>query len=214
MEKDIIKKIAGVASKHRNINEADIRSMMILVRKFLDAYDQNSFLILRLYCNWVAHNEITKSNTGLRVLAEINNTLVKVKSTTDTNEMQNLISQAIGYPLLRNELKTVFGLIGIDNTLITDNNAWSVFINHLIEIIRDVPLSFPPLSNLDPAKLKIYEKISNNPIKEGAGVISIQLSNVDYDELGAENIGEILCIIIKTEDTTTVVIPFTVDATI
>lgn len=214
MEKDIIKKIAGVASKHRNINEADIRSMMILVRKFLDAYDQNSFLILRLYCNWVAHNEITKSNTGLRVLAEINNTLVKVKSTTDTNEMQNLISQAIGYPLLRNELKTVFGLIGIDNTLITDNNVWSVFINHLIEIIRDVPLSFPPLSNLDPAKLKIYEKISNNPIKEGAGVISIQLSNVDYDELGAENIGEILCIIIKTEDTTTVVIPFTVDATI
>ncbi|MCH8080106.1 MAG: hypothetical protein IIA06_10080 [Proteobacteria bacterium] len=214
MEKDIIKKIAGVASKHRNINEADIRSMMILVRKFLDAYDQNSFLILRLYCNWVAHNEITKSNTGLRVLAEINNTLVKVKSTTDTNEMQNLISQAIGYPLLRNELKTVFGLIGIDNTLITVNNVWSVFINHLIEIIRDVPLSFPPLSNLDPAKLKIYEKISNNPIKEGAGVISIQLSNVDYDELGAENIGEILCIIIKTEDTTTVVIPFTVDATI
>jgi len=214
MEDDIISKIAGVASKHRDINEADIRSMMILVRKFLDTYDQNSFLILRLYCNWVAHNEITNSNTGLRVLAEINDTLVKVKSTSDTNEMQNLISHAIGYPLLREELKAVFSLIDIDNTLITDNDVWAVFVRILIEIIRDVPLSFPPLSKLDPTKLKIYEKISSNPIKEGAGIISIQLSIVDYDELGAENIGKLLCIIINTEDTTTVVIPFTFDATI
>ena len=214
MEDDIITKIKTTVAKNKNIKEADVRSLMILVRKLLDKMpksDQNSYLIIRLFCNWVAHIEITQSNTGLRILAEINDALVSVKNSKDTNEIQTKISQAIGYPTLRKELKSFFGHIGVDDTLVSDNNVWAIFITNLIEIIRDVPLSFPQLSKLDSTKQKIYKKIAQNPIKLSTGVISIQISRINYDALGAQELGDIMCLLIRTEDTTTTVIPLLID---
>jgi len=214
MEDDIITKIKTTLVINKNIKEADVRSLMILVRKLLDKMpksDQNSYLIIRLFCNWVAHIKITQSNTGLRILAEINDALVSVKNSKDTNEIQTKISQAIGYPALRKELKSFFSHIGVDDTLVSDNNVWAIFITNLIEIIRDVPLSFPQLSKLDLTKQKIYKKIAQNPIKPSAGVVSIQISRINYDALGAQEIGDIMCLLIRTEDTTTTVIPLLID---
>ncbi|MGD0209511.1 MAG: hypothetical protein ABSC14_00860, partial [Desulfomonilia bacterium] len=170
-----------------------------------------SYLIIRLFCNWVAHIEITNSNTGLRILAEINDAFVNVKDSINTKEIQNKVSSAIGYPALRKELKSFLGRIGVDDTLVSDNRVWTIFITNLIEIIRDVPLSFPQLSKLDATKQKIYKQIAQNPIKPGAGVISIQISRINYDALGAKGKGNLMCILIKTEDTTTTIIPLLID---
>lgn len=214
MEDDLINKIKKTVAKNKNLEEADVRSLMILVRKLLDKMsrsDQKLYLIVRLFCNWVAHIEITNSNTGLRILAEINDTFVSVINSTDTNEIQTKISSAIGYPALRKELKSFFGYIGVDDNLVSDNNVWAIFIANLIEIIRDVPLSFPQLAELDPTKQKIYKQIAQNPIKPGAGVISIQISRINYDALGAKGTGDIMCLLIRTEDTTTTVIPLLID---
>ena len=214
MEDDLIKKIRATITKNKKIKEVDVRSLMILVRKLLDKMprsDQDLYLIIRLFCNWVAHIEITKSNTGLRILAEINDVLVSVKKSKDTTEIQTEISQAIGYPALRKELKSLFDHIGVDDTLVSDDLVWAIFITHLIEIIRDVPLSFPPLSKLDSTKRKIYEKIAQNPIKPGAGVISIRISLIDYSALGVKDAGCKICLLIRTEDTTTTVIPLLID---
>jgi len=54
-------------------------------------------------------------------------------------------------------------------------------------------------------------QIAQNPIKSGAGVVAIQLSLIDYSALGAPNEGEIMCLLIRTEDTTTTVIPLLID---
>lgn len=185
---------------------------MVLIRKLLDKMpsDQDSYLIIRLFCNWIAHIEITNSNTGLRMLAEINDTLVDVKK-EGTTEVQHKMSQVIGYPALRKELKSFFNQIGVEDTLVADNNVWAIFITYIIEIIRDVPLSFPSLSKLDRTKQKIYQKIAQNPIKPGAGVISIQISQVDYSALGAKEVGKKMCLLVRTEDTTTIVIPLVID---
>ena len=214
MEDDLIKKISATITKSKKIKEVDVRSLMILIRKLLDKMpkpDKDSYLIIRLFCNWVAHTEITNSNTGLRILAEINDTLVNVKKTKDMTEIQNKISQAIGYPALRKELKSFFNHIDVEDTLVSDNHVWNIFITYLIEIIRDVPLSFPPMSKLDKTKQKIYRKIAQNPIKPGAGVISIQISLIDYSALGVKDAGNKMCLLIKTEDTTTTVIPLLID---
>ena len=214
MDDDLIKKIRATIIKNKQINEADVRSLMILVRKLLDKMprsNQDLYLLIRLFCNWVAHIEITKSNTGLRILAEINDVLVSVKKAKDTTEMQTKISQAIGYPALRKELKSFFDRIGVDDTLVSDNNVWGIFFTYLIEIIRDVPLSFPALSRLDSTKQNIYKKIAQNPIKPGAGVISIKISLIDYSALGVKNAGCKMCLLIRTEDTTTTVIPLLID---
>jgi hypothetical protein len=214
MEKDLIAKIKTSVAKKERIDEENLRSLMILIRKLLDKMsqtDQNPYLTIRLFCNWVAHIEITNSNTGLRLLAEINDALVSIKNSTDTIAMRTVISHAIGFSVLRKELKSFFGHIGVDDILVSDNNIWGIFISNLIEIIRDVPLSFPPLSQLDATKKNIYYKIAQNPIKPGAGVISIQISRINYSALEAKDVGDIMCILIKTEDTTTAVIPLLID---
>jgi hypothetical protein len=217
MKKDLIQKIEAFLAQKENINEADVRSFMILIRKLLDQIsqiDQNSYLILRLFCNWVAHIEITNSNTGLRLLAEINDVLVDTKNSTDTTAIRVLISQAIGFQVLRKELRAFLGSFDVGENLTINNNTWAVFITNLIEIIRDVPLSFPPLSKLDATKKNIYNKIAHNPIKPGAGVISIQISRVNYSALDSKNVGDIMCLLIKTEDTTTIVIPLLIDVSL
>jgi hypothetical protein len=213
LEDDLIEKIRETVSKKEKLEEADIRSLMIIIRKLLDMIspaDQQLFLIIRLFANWAVHVEITKSNTGLRVLSAINDVLVAYKS-ADTDAMRARISQEIGFSALRKEIKLFFDRIGVDDKVVADNSVWSVFVTNLIEIIRDVPLSFPPLSALDKSKRKIYDKIAINPIKPGAGVILIQISLVNYESMGAKNTGDIMCLLIRTEDTTTIVIPLLVD---
>ncbi len=209
MEKDIITKIKTIILKKENINEEEVRSLMILIRKILDKMsepEKNLYLTLRLFCNWIAHNEITKSNTGLRILAKINDTLVSIKNSQDIIEMRGKMSQAIGFSVLRGELKLFFDQINVNDIFVSDKNIWAVFLNHLIEIIRDVPLSFPSLSSLDSTKQRIYDQIAQNPIKVGAGVVSLKICLVKYP-LPTD---EIMCLCVRTEDTTTV-IPLLID---
>lgn len=213
VENDLVTKIRKTVSKKKALEETDVRSLMILVRKQLDKMpppDQRSFLIIRLFANWAVHVEITQSNTGLRILSAINDALVTFKS-AHTDILRKGISQKIGFPALRKEMKLFFGIIGVDDIVFSDNHIWAVFVAHLIEIIRDVPLSFPQLSALDKTKRKIYDHISRNTIKPGAGVISIQISRINYAELGARESGDIMCLLIKTEDTTTIVMPLLID---
>jgi hypothetical protein len=213
VENDLITKIKETVSKKERLEEPDVRSLMILARKLLDQMppqDQQSFLIIRLFANWAVHNEITQSNTGLRILSAINDALVKFKS-VDTETLRIGISQEIGLSALRREIKLFFGHISIDDTIISDNNVWAVFVTHLIEIIRDVPLSFPHLSSLNKTKRKIYDQIARNTIKPGTGVISIQISIEDYAALGAKDSGDLMCLVIRTEDTTTIVVPLIID---
>jgi len=210
MEKDLIIKIKATIAKKEKIDEESIRSLMTLVRKLLDIMvksDQDLYLTVRLFCNWTAHNKITKSNTGLRILAKINDILVSIKNSTNEIKMRTKMSQSIGFLTLRKELKLFFSYIGVDDILVSDNNIWAIFIDNLVEIIRDVPLSFPPLSELDTTKQKIYNQIAKNPIKAGAGVISIKICIVEYPM----PTGQIMCLTVRTEDTTTLVVPLLID---
>lgn len=210
MEKELIKKIEKIIIKKEEIDEANICYLMILIRRILDKMpqsDQNQFLTLRFFCNWIAHTEITNSNTGLRILAKINDTLVTIKNSKDLIEIQTKMSNAIGFSVLRKELKLFFQKINIADTLVSTNNIWAVFVNNLIEIILDIPLAFLPLSELDKTKQKIYNRIAKNPIKIGAGIISAKISLIKYPPPRDET----MCLTIKTEDTTTVVIPLLID---
>jgi hypothetical protein len=125
--------------------------------------------------------------------------------------MQCAMSNAIGFPALRREMRLFLGRIGVDDRLVSDNLVWAVFVTHLVEIIRDVPISFPELSSLDKTKRKIYEEIAQNPIKPGAGVVAAQISQVDYGALGAPEAGRNMCLLIRTADTSTVVMPLLID---
>jgi len=213
MKNDLIEKITKIVDKNE-ISEDEMRSLMILIRKVLETMsesDKNDYLTLNLFCNWIAHIEISNSNTGLRILAKINDTLVDTRHSGDGTAIGIKMSEVL-FVGLRRELKAFFSNIKVKEALIEDNKLWgTVFVIQLLETIKDVPLSFPSIKDFDPTKMKIYEKIAQNAIKPGAGVISIWTSNVDFAALGMKAWGERLCLHIKTEDTTTIVVPMAID---
>lgn len=207
MKSDITSKIRKLVGFGRKLDEDQTRSLMILVRKEIELMsdaDKQKLTVLNLFCNWSAHTKIDQSMPGLRMLYRINDALVRVKQ-ADTNTILNEMTKAIGFNVLRSELLLFLRQVGI-NDIISDD-VWRILLDNLIEIIRDVPLSFPLVRKLKPPERKIYEQIAKNPIKPGAGVVKIILSKIDDKELGLGNGDEILCLLVRTEDTTTIVIP-------
>ncbi len=209
---NLIAKIQGIASEGIRISEDQVRSFMILVRKQLELtpdQEKVKYSTLNLFCNWSAHTAITQSLTGLQTLARINDAFVRVKNSTDIAAIQEELSRAIGFGTLQDELVSF-----LDHTAVkhkpSDGAVWHHFLSHLIEIIRDVPLAFPPTGKLSKAAQKIYNRIAGNPIKPGAGVTLITISRVDYGKLGVEGLGEMTCLLIRTEDTTTTVVPLSI----
>lgn len=214
MTNSLVEKIAKIVGKNE-VSEDEMRSLMILIRKVLETMPENdrkNYLILNLFCDWVAHIKITKSNIGLRILAKINDALVDMRHSGDGTEIGIKMSEVL-FVGLRRELKAFLNNIKVSEVLMEDNKLWStVFIIQLLGAVQDVPLSFPSINDLDSTKVKIYEKIAKNAIKLGAGVMSIWISNVDFAALGAKSWGDRLCLYIKTEDTTTIVVPMVIDA--
>lgn len=212
MKNDLLIKIKRIVTKENHISEDEVRSLMGIIRKILDKIDPDNckYLILRLFCNWSAHTEITNSNSGLRILAKINDTLVETKDMKSNFEIRSKTSEAIGFVSLRRELTMFLKEENISDILSSNDNIWSVYLYHLMEIIRDVPISFPPLSKLDKTKIKIYNQISQNPIKPGAGVTSILISLFTYPKEKED----LMSIFIRTEDTTTLIMPLLIDVSL
>lgn len=212
MEKDLESKIKSALDIGYKITESEIRSLIILIRKRIELMKEvetQKYLIINLFCNWCAHTKIDKSNTGLRIIAKINDTLVEIKNSQDSSEIQLKLSQAIGYVFLRKELNLFCKNIGLNQYFELDevgNNFWGHFIARLIEIIRDVPMTFPSIAELDSTKQKIYNQIAKNPIKVGAGVIKMKITKVTdpYPK-------ETMVLEIGLEDTTRVVVPLLID---
>ena len=203
-----MEKIQRLVNLGSQISEDQVRSLMILIRKQLELLDENErskYSTINLFCNWCAHTEITQSLVGLRLLGQINDALVKVK-TSPNDEVRKELSQAVGFGSFYSELILFLEKLDIKHQL-SDQNNWRQFLTHLIEIIRDVPLAFPSIDKLNNNSRKIYEKVIQNPIKPGSGVILITLSKVDYSRHGAKGLGEILCLLIKTENAITIVVP-------
>ncbi|MFH1070066.1 MAG: hypothetical protein V1794_10655 [Candidatus Glassbacteria bacterium] len=212
MEKNIIEKIQSILNQETDISEDQTRSLMILLRKCMELMseaEKTQYATLNLFCNWSAHIAITQSITGLRTLRCINDALVRVKDYTDLEQIQSEMSEAIGFNKLLSEFIQLFDELGLKHQF-TDKRVWGKILGNIIEIIRDVPLSFPTITKLKKTALKIYTEIAKNPIKPGAGVVLIKISKIDYSALGVKNSGEILCLLITTEDTIKIVIPLVI----
>jgi len=208
MKSDMDGKIRQLIKLGTSIDENQTRSLMILMRKefeLMTDVNRQKFLTLNLFSNWSAHTKIDKSMSGLRILFRVNNALVQIKQTVDNNTILTEMTKAIGFDTLRLELCLFLQYIGINEAV--SDSMWKTFLDNLIEIIRDVPLSFPLTRELKTSEKKIYEQIAKNPIKPGAGVVMIVLSKIDYGKFVFGNIGEILCLLVCTEDTTKIIIP-------
>src|SRR3989344_905588 len=207
MKEDMALKIEHLIHLGGSLDEDRVRSLVVLVGKMIELMpnsDRKNFGILKLFRDWAVHIEIDRSRVGIETLAFINNTLVRLKS-ADTDTIILSLTEAIGFGKLRSELSAFLKYIRVDTEI--SEAIWKIFLNNLVEIIRDVPLSFPSNKNLNAPYKNIYRGIVENSIKPGAGVVSIALSEVDYEKIGTKNIGNIMCLQIRLEDTTTIIVP-------
>lgn len=214
MKVDIDAKIENLLKNGPDISEDQVRSLMALFRKRIESMtesDKQKYLVLKLFCDWSLHNQIDQSNTGLRTLAKVNDALVVVKNSKDSHITQTKLSESIGYVALRREIKLFLKNCGLDQTRIQDNNTWGQFLTHLIEIIRDVPLSFPSVVKLDKTKQKIYNQIAQNALGPKGGVMMMQIIKIDYGQLGLPNGKELFSLHAKLENTTNIIVPLLLD---
>jgi hypothetical protein len=210
MEQDLLAKIQRILNLGLQVTEDEIRSLLVLVRKQLELHPvlkTSRYLTLNLFCNWAVHTEISQSLTGLQLLAAINGSLLKVKIASG-EEVQTELSRTLGFDKLYNEFTSLCQKFGLTHQF-SNKRVWAVFQAHLIEIMRDVPLSSPPIKKLTKDAKKLYDRITHNSVKLGAGVISIKISNVDYGKLGAKGFGQVTCLLIRTENNITLIIPLT-----
>ncbi len=118
MKNDLLDK-TRLLLEQQSLSENDVRSLMILIRKQLELMSEGEstqYLTLNLFCNWVAHTEITQSLPGLRILARVNDALVQNKE-ADTDQLQLEVSKAMGLEVLRRELLALLAYEGIDSQL-------------------------------------------------------------------------------------------------
>ncbi len=209
MERDIAKKIQEIVRREADITETDVRLLLVHIRKRLELIPRDRFSTLSLFCTWTLHTGITNSVPAFRLLKRVNDALVNTK-TAGTRTVVTEVVDAIGFDLLRFELKDFLDEAHISHNF-TDNKLWINFHKHLLEIIRDIPIVFPPLTSLKLGSKtrQIYDQIIQNPVKPGFGVVSITLSYQDYDALGlrAKGVKEVLCLTVLTEDGTSILIP-------
>lgn len=217
MKDNLLEKIKNILDKRTSISEDEIRSLMILLSKMLELMTEDEkrrYLTLNLFCNWCKHTKISQSNTGLRIIAHVNDILVRVKSSKDISEIQSNLSEAIGYVALRKEIISFLNFTGLDTDNVKDNSIWAHILTHILEIIRDVPLEFPPISSLDSTKLGIYNRIATNPIKPGAGIVMMKITEIDYSKLGVPNGSKLFSLYLKSEDTTNLIVPLLMNASL
>lgn len=216
MNVDINNKIENLLKNGPNISEDQVRSLMALVRKRIESIPETeklNYLVLKLFGDWSLHNKIDKSNTGLRTIARINDALVQVKDIQDNSEVQIKLSEAIGYVALRREFILFLNNSRLDPAPLQHHDTWGHILTHLIEIIRDVPLTFPPLSELNKAQQKIYDQITKSTLSLGGGVIMMQITKIDYSQVGLKDTGKLMSLHILLENTTNIIVPLLLNVT-
>jgi hypothetical protein len=146
-----------------------------MIRKRLEVtHNRENFSTLNLFCTWCVHTVITDSLTGLRTLVRVNNAVSKVIEKEKLGQLDGLIQDivaAIGVKTLRAELIAFLDAVGIAHRF-GEEEIWAAFMTHLIEIIRDTPIKFRPVAEIEAMSkwkgaAKIYKQIVETPFWRG-----------------------------------------------
>jgi hypothetical protein len=161
-----------------------------MIRNRLEVtHNRENFSTLNLFCTWCVHTVITDSLTGLRTLVRVNNAVSKVIEKEKLGQLDGLIQDivaAIGVKTLRAELIAFLDAVGIAHRF-GEEEIWAAFMTHLIEIIRDTPIKFRPVAEIEAMSkwkgaAKIYKQIVETPFWRDNAVVSITVSDLDLAE--------------------------------
>ena len=209
MKHDVARKIADLASRQDPLSESEACHLMVLCRKYLEHLSDEERLrypILRFFSNWAVHITIDRSQEGLEILKQLNDTLVEVAPIASNEIVGGRLTKVLSFRQLRREVGALFERIGARDSIDGDQVRWETFVVHLIEIIRDCPLEVGDTDNMSRRARQLYEAIQANPLKQGCWVVGVAVVEVDYGQFLKGGKNEI-CLQILTSDTTRIVVP-------
>lgn len=136
---EMMKEILKHMLDQKRFNYCDILTVMVLSRQVLEMRGlgkKSSFDLLKFYCDWCVHFEMSRSIHCVGILEEVTNILIQYSSETDMAIITKEVSKAISLDTLRKELSDLYASEGISTVLFSDRN-WKNFSELLVGVLLD-----------------------------------------------------------------------------
>jgi hypothetical protein len=159
MTPEIISKLNEFLDTHLPFKEeCEAVYLMVEVRKLLDReHKRNHFAQVRFYCDWTVH---TSKDRNLSAIRNIMEQLEKSMSNGNPHPTQDAVN-FFSLLDLREEMVDLFRRHGLRANLSKDDNHWKHFVDVLIPVLADQPITNPinGISSLSFVSGKIGTKI-------------------------------------------------------
>ena len=142
MKNEIIEKLALFLKKHSLFTEeCHVIYFLVEVRKLLEQYNfQNSYKILRFYCNWALHSRIDQTRPFEDIVQSLENDRIE-KSKTDTHELPTMNDLSIKIELMI-EIGRFLEEVNLPTDLYNKQKQFLAFEMMLTSILADQPIVF------------------------------------------------------------------------
>ena len=210
MQTDVARKITALASRRELLSESDVSHLMTLSRKYLEHMpreEREEYPFLKFFSNWALHITLDRSLEGMAILKRLNDTLAEVAPVPDNDLITRRITEILSFRQLRREMGGLFQRLEVPQAIDADQERWTNFAKHLIEIIRDCPLVFSEKMTREAREL--YNATTANPLREGVWVIGVSVVEVDYGQFSGSDPKMLLCVCVLLSNTTRIVVPMT-----
>src|SRR5262249_37523403 len=135
----------------------------------------------------------------------LNDTLVEVAPVADNDLLIRRVTEVISFLELRREMSELFQHIEVDDPIDQNQERWTAFIKHLIEIVKDCPLMFG--ENMTNHGRSVLTQVAAKPIQPAAWVVGVSIGEADYGQLAGAAPNRILCVFGLLSNTTRIVVP-------
>ena len=140
---EIIDKLNNFLNKHSPITEErHVVYLMVAVRKILEHERNKDSLLLRFYCDWIAHTEKDHITDDIReIMMEI---FTVVKNEIERPYSVQAMSPVVQFAYmdkLKKEMEKFLADRDIDKTLI--ENGWLEFVKILVKVLENQPINKP-----------------------------------------------------------------------
>ena len=130
-------------ASYGGLRREDICFLMVQARHLIElSPTPERYPVTAFYTNWVVHTSLDRSRICLSILRDVTGTLA-VNFNRTRVDISRLISEIIGFPLLRAELIEIFQASSLSTVLFDTRGNWQIFVRSLLWLIADQPISWP-----------------------------------------------------------------------
>jgi len=127
-------------------SERQVVYVLVEIRKLIDSEtDPNSYVTLKIYCDWAVHTELTKANRIRPIMSLVDNDIFECfdpnghgSSVEDHEKLQALLY----LDALRSDLLNFLRANNLPTAIADDDAQWFKFLNHYSGVIEDCSLIY------------------------------------------------------------------------